>query len=411
MVEVAAGTRAAKRGTRFDPEIPADRLGLVREIVAVANSGGGEILLGVVEPGGGSPRPAGAAFLDAAALTEFVAGYVAPDRVGLTTSVDAADGPDGPVVSVAVNAPMRPPVVFSRAGRYATEKGDVTVFERHTVVTRHGARTVLASGADHRRWIDAAVRAERARLVRVLTLAASLPPGGSIRVVSEAGEVSAEPRALLDRAVRAWRADPAKLLSRQDLLVLLLAARTLALGGAGGDLILHSALRRRATLWFWVDRIFPDPDRLASVLQDAVAGSDRDPSDAASSIVDLAALLLPPDRYREVLTVLGASRYKHFRDAAATGRDSRRTLRRLARLRNRLVDGVPLRRARESDVAEAAGELGRELLGERTANTAASRLLGALGLELMLRHHPEVATALEISSTGGEQATIFADPD
>lgn len=29
----------------------------------------------------------------------------------------------------------------------------------------------------------------------------------------------------------------------------------------------------------------------------------------------------------------------------------------------------------------------------------------------MLRHHPEVATALEISSTGGEQATIFADPD
>jgi hypothetical protein len=70
-----------------------------------------------------------------------------------------------------------------------------------------------------------------------------------------------------------------------------------------------------------------------------------------------------------------------------------------------------LRRAREHEIEEVADELGRALLGPVPANTAANRLLGPVGFELMLRHHRELGTALEIAAAGGEQTSIFVDRD
>jgi hypothetical protein len=413
MADVGRGNRTVVLYPRFDPGNPADRLGLVREVVALANSGGGEILFGVESHSGDRPGldRASRAFFDAEALTDLIDGCIAPGHVAISTGSAQADRPGRHVISVVVDPQEKPPLVFSKEGRYPAEAGEVTIFQRNTVVTRHGARTGLATGADHRRWIDAAVRAERQRMLQVLTLASSLPPGASISIVHEAGEVSTEPRALLDRAVRSWRADPSKLLGRQDLLALFLARKALTLDDPTGDLVLHSALRRRATLWFWVDRVFPEPGRMERVLLEAVAGSDRDRSDAASSIVDLAALLLDPARHTKVVAALGSSRYRHFRDAAESGGDRQTVLERLVRLRDRQVNGGPLRRAREYEIEECADELGRALLGPVSANTAANRLLGPVGFELMLRHHRELGTALEIAAAGGEQASIFVDRD
>lgn len=55
MADVGRGNRTVMLYPRFDPGNPADRLGLVREVVALANSGGGEILFGVESPGGDRP--------------------------------------------------------------------------------------------------------------------------------------------------------------------------------------------------------------------------------------------------------------------------------------------------------------------------------------------------------------------
>jgi hypothetical protein len=157
--------------------------------------------------------------------------------------------------------------------------------------------------------------------------------------------------------------------------------------------------------------VFPEPARTERLLLEAVAGSDRDRSDAASSIVDLAALLLDSPRHAKVVAALASSHYRHFRDAAEGGGDRQVVLERLVRLRDRQVNGGPLRRAREHEIEEVADELGRALLGPVPANTAANRLLGPVGFELMLRHHRELGTALEIAAAGGEQTSIFVDRD
>ncbi|HXZ83309.1 MAG TPA: ATP-binding protein [Acidimicrobiales bacterium] len=400
MGEVYRETRTVELKSRYDPESPADRLDLVKEVVALANSGGGEIRLGVEKHGDG--RPGGVVadgwFFDSAALSHLIDSYVAPGHVAVSTSFEVAESPDYQVVVVTVEPHETPPVVFARDGRYEADKTSVTVFARHTIVCRRGGKTGLATHADHRAWIDAAVRAERERILQNLVLATVLPAGASIQVVGESGEMSAEPRALLDQAVRSWRADRAKLLSRQDLLVLFLARKMLTLDEPASDLILHSALRRRPTLWFWVDRVHPESTRLSRILLEAVAGSDRDRSDAASSIVDLAALFLDPKRYGEIVTALGSSRYKHFQDAAERGGSRRNVLARLGGLRDRQLRGEPLRQVREVGLEESADELGRTLLGMKPSNTAANRLLGPVGFELMLRHRPELSTVLSTSS-------------
>jgi hypothetical protein len=385
-------TRTVESQCRYDPDSPADRLELVKDVVALANSGGGEVRLGAAV---GKEW-----FFDPVAFAELIDSYVTPSHVAVATSFADADSPGRQVVMVTVEPYETPPVVFARDGSFESDVGNVTVFARHTVVCRHGEKTELATHADHRVWIDAAVRTERERILQNLVLATLLPAGASIQVVGESGEVSAEPRALLDGAVRSWRADPAKLLSRQDLLVLFLARKMLTFDDAAGDLILHSALRRRPTLWFWVDRIHPESNRLARILFEAVAGSDRDRSDAASSILDLSALVLDPPQYGEIVTALGSSRYKHFHDAAERGGDRQAVLARLRRLRDRQLRGELLCRAREVDLEEIAGELGRALLGTRPPNAAANRWLGPVGFELMLRHRPELAALLGTVSAG-----------
>lgn len=387
--------------SRYDPGSAADELDLVKRVVALANGGGGEIRLGI-EARHGLPGAGGAGtHFDAATLASLIERYVAPDHVEVSTSLEKADGSGGCAVVITVRGHEAPPVVFSRDGRYRHEGREVAVFRRHTVVSCHGTKTELATRADYRRWTDAAVRAERKRILENLGLVVSLPPGAAIQVVTGSGEVSSEPRVLLDRSVRSWRADPSKLLSRQDLLVLFLARRGLTLERADGELILHSALRRRPTLWFWVDSIHPDQVQLARVLLEAVAGSDRDRSDAASSIIDLSALLLDPARHEEIVAALGSSRYKHFHDAAARGGDRHGVLTRLDRLRDRKLSAGPLRTAEQNDIEETADELGRALLGGAPSNAAANRLLGPLGFELMLRHRPELLAALRVAPANG----------
>jgi hypothetical protein len=387
--------------SRYDPGSAADRLDLIKQVVALANSGGGEIRFGSDE--GSGPPGAGAAgqHFDAVTFAGLIDRYIAPDHVEISTSLEKADSSGGCVVVIKVQAQEAPPVVFSRDGRYRHEGREVAVFRRHTVVSCHGTKAELATRADYHRWTDTAVRAERRRILENLGLVVSLPPGAAIQVVTGSGEVSSEPRVLLDRSVRSWRADPSKLLSRQDLLVLFLSRRGLTLERADGELVLHSALRRRPTLWFWVDSIHPDAAQLARVLLEAVAGSDRDRSDAASSIIDLSALLLDPARHEEIVAALGSSRYKHFHDAATRGGDRNGVLTRLDRLRDRRLGTGPLRTAKQNDIEATADELGRALLGGVSSNTAANRLLGPLGFELMLRHRPELISALGVAPARG----------
>lgn len=225
MDEVEREARAVDPRSRFDAGSAAGRLGLIKEVVALANSGGGEIRLPVKEHGAGQALVAdqNQAFFEAAALTDLVDSYIAPDHVEVSINLEGVDSPGHRVVLITVSPHEMPPLVFSKDGQYLAEKENVVVFRRHTVVSRHGVKAELATCADHRGWVDAAVRAERERMRQILTVAASLPDHASIQVVSESGETSSEPRVMLDRSVRSWAADPSKLLSRQDLLVLFLA--------------------------------------------------------------------------------------------------------------------------------------------------------------------------------------------
>jgi hypothetical protein len=195
------------------------------------------------------------------------------------------------------------------------------------------------------------------------------------------------PSALLRRATRTFRRNPSKLLTSQELAEVFLVRRELAFGDDEFDLLIHSALRKRSTLFFWLDLANPGEDRVHRLLNEALDGSDRDKSDAGSSIATLAALYLSDVNFQAVVERLDQSSYAHFREAAADTPNRGAALGRLVSGRDTKLDGTPLRDRPEPDLVSAADETARPMLTSTGTTQARTRRLSKIGIEVFLRHH------------------------
>lgn len=365
----------------------AQRLQLVCEVVAIANSKGGRILLGVDESDGSRPGLDRDAVkkLDAAKISDLVDSFIGEDHVEVSCDVEASDESDRWVVALQITSHGLPPLVFSKQGQFQDVEGrQHSVFARHSVYVRKSTKAEPASRVDYRNWIEQAVQHERRRWQERVAMVAAAPPNAILQVVPpSAGGPIDEPAVLLDRAVATWRADSAKLLGKLELLTLFLVCDRLALGDAEYELLVQSALRRRPTLWFWLDLWMPSEERLLALLQGAVVGTDRDKSDAGNAIVEVAALFLSAPHYKKICSSLGESRYKHFREAAESGGTRAEVLERLSAVRSSLVEDHPLFETAEPALSAAAVSIAEGLLSDYSA--ARARQLNAVGLEVLAR--------------------------
>lgn len=371
----------------FEPDDKVSRLKLVREVVAMANAGGGSIFLGAAEDG---KRPGlvekSVDALDAARLGDLLDEYTNPDRARFEVRTEKSDHPDRSVVEVRIEASGDHPLVFTKEGRAVDASGDqVLVFARHSVYVRRATKAQPATRADIRAWIDRATQRERDDWKARVMLLAKLPPGATL---IEAGDdaVLDEPGALLRRAVRTYQRNPEKLLTRQELFELFLARDALPIDEDAFELLVQSAFRRRPTLFFWLAMRTPVADRIQELVMEAIGGSDRDKSDAARALVDVSALYLDAKAYRSVVGELGDSRYAHFREAAEAGPNRQVARRALRAYKLTEYQSRPIEQWTTDELLAEAEDLARSALGSGPGGgAAASRAMSRLGLEYLLR--------------------------
>lgn len=379
-----AETENVERKRTIDLDERSDRMTLIREIVAMANASGGEVVVGVEDDGTvvGVPDAIASKF-DPARMSDLLDPFISPDHIEVTFSVERLSA-GAAIVRIDVPKHSDPPLVLARDGNYEGSNGkQKSAFRRGDVLVRRGTKAERAQRSDYQRWLRRAADDARALLVDRVALIANMPDDASLQVVTDEDSMD-EPTALISRSVRAWRRDRAKLLSAAELSFLLISVHSMTLDDESAALILHSALRKRSTLWHWLTVIQPGPEFLSGIFLDAVDGQDRDKSDAGRSIVEVAALTLEPSDYQALMVSLTDSRYAHLREAADDGATPAVVISRLREARSQRVGGHDLRDLASEDLWSESMELARILMsGGR--HTADSRRLGRLGLELFAR--------------------------
>jgi hypothetical protein len=154
---------------------------LVRDVAALANSGGGVIVIGVDRQG----RPTGEPLLpgraDVADLVERLAVHTG-ERFDDIVPVDASK--DGQrLVAIVVGERTGSPLLFERAGSYEDGDGVHEVFGQGTTYFRHGPRSAPANARDVARFAKKQERRVRREIDRNLRRVSAAPPGSHVLVV------------------------------------------------------------------------------------------------------------------------------------------------------------------------------------------------------------------------------------
>jgi hypothetical protein len=152
----------------FDPRAEADWIELVRDVAALANSGGGVIVLDGV-PG-----------LDEEQLHEQLERYAEPEFEEFHMERITRSG--RPATAIVVEGAVNP-LVFSKSGRY---DGDRVAFARGGFYFRHGARSEPATGGDVRDFIKRQLDETRALWLANIRRVMHAPGHAEIAVVETA---------------------------------------------------------------------------------------------------------------------------------------------------------------------------------------------------------------------------------
>jgi hypothetical protein len=173
---------------------------LLKDVAALANSGGGVVVVGV--EGNGTPSgwdPAAFLATGTAALTDAFAEFAGEPFA----EFEIAPGARGssPVAGVVVQPRFGSPIVFQKAGTYRIESRRRTSFARGTVYFRHGTSSEPGTSRDLERFVHREVERQRrawranvrkaaaapaeARVLVVKRNTATAPPTTDVRVVDD----------------------------------------------------------------------------------------------------------------------------------------------------------------------------------------------------------------------------------
>lgn len=360
----------------LDPTGPKDRLALVREVVAMANAEGGRVLVGMRDDGTviGVPE-ADRAHWDPAVIGDLLDSFVNPEHVEVRISFNEEGCPTGrTVVEVGVSQHSAPPLVLCKDGNHPG--ADSPMFRKGVVLVRHNTKVESAKRSDFLRWRDDL----RNRILQQFQMVVEAPETAHLRMVAH-DEVRDEPQYLLSRAVDLFRQRREKLLDGDDLLYLFENRGALDLTTDDvAELLIQSALRRRATLFFWLALVDPPPEKVREMLDTALGMSDRDKSDMATAVPIVASLYLTEEEYKEIIGLMEGSSYAHIREAATDYATLAAARAAVDERRAGAIDGTALADLGDDELLASADELVAEGNTQR-----ASRRMPVLGLEFLAR--------------------------
>jgi len=166
----------------FDPSAPQDWCELIKDIVAMANSGGGLILFGVNDDG----SPAAVDLkqilaLDPAKIVDKIEKYTDQHFADISLCSGARRGCPIAVLSVS-SVPV--PIVFTAPGTYDIGGGkQKTAFSRGTVYFRHGPKSEPGTSEDLRAALNRELDRVRSSWLDGITKVVTAPVGATISVL------------------------------------------------------------------------------------------------------------------------------------------------------------------------------------------------------------------------------------
>ena len=170
----------------FDPTAPQDWCELIKDVVALANSGGGIIIFGVNDdgtPATGDLKALQA--LDPATIVDKIKKYT--DQHFADFSLFSVTRHGVPVEALVVYG-VSIPIVFTSPGTYDVGGGKQrTAFSRGTVYFRHGAKSDPGTSDDLRNALDRELDRVRNSWMDGITKVVTAPVGATISVLP--GEV------------------------------------------------------------------------------------------------------------------------------------------------------------------------------------------------------------------------------
>jgi hypothetical protein len=212
--DALAATRPSRKVAfkrTFAASAPGDWCELLKDVAAMANSGGGVIVIGLESdgtPSGWDPAP----FLatDIADVTKAFSKYLGEQLADLEIRAIEKDGQN--LAALLIRARVGSPLVFEKAGTYADGAGrQTTAFARGTTYFRHGARSEPGNARDLARFVEREVQRQRRAWLtnirkvaaaptsaQVLVVATKEPPSVSLPVVRVVDEPSAPALARTD---------------------------------------------------------------------------------------------------------------------------------------------------------------------------------------------------------------------
>lgn len=171
-----------KRG--FDVSSTRDWVEIIKDIVAIANSGGGAILLGVDDSG----KPVGELVehilkLDPADITNKVKRYT--DYQFTEFTLVSAEKNNTTIAVLKIFATPTP-LVFTKPGTYAINDGgkQTTAFGLGTIYFRHGAKSEPASFLDLRAFVERAVADVRDEWLSNIRKVVEAPAGSQVFMIA-----------------------------------------------------------------------------------------------------------------------------------------------------------------------------------------------------------------------------------
>lgn len=185
----------------FDPQSSGEWCELVKDIVAMANSGGGVIVIGLDNGGLPSRKDVKPVLeLDHAKFVDKIRKYTGSEFGDIEVHEAKKQGEFVAVIEIAA---VKVPMVFQEVGTYEASPGkQKTAFSKGTVYFRHGAKSEPGTTEDIRKVIERQLEAIRSEWLDGVRKVVSAPQGASVNVfageVKESSAPDAAPIRLVD---------------------------------------------------------------------------------------------------------------------------------------------------------------------------------------------------------------------
>ena len=180
--EATAESASVDFKERFNPQSSKDWCEIVKDVIAMANSGGGCLVFGVRDDGSltdWNPEPI--LKLDPATLTDKILRYTG--RQFANFEIVKRNRAGRPIAMLVVGE-VRVPIVFSKPGTYSVEGGrQKKAFAQGTVYFRHGAKSEPGTTDDLAEMLERRLKEERDHLLVNVRKVFQAPPGHGIVLV------------------------------------------------------------------------------------------------------------------------------------------------------------------------------------------------------------------------------------